>query len=65
MEDGCVPSLDLLLTIVSVLRDVVVTGRTALVHCYGGLGRTCLVVAALLLSLDHGMSPDAAILCLR
>jgi len=65
MEDGGVPGLDLLLTVVSVLRDLVVIGRSALVHCYGGLGRTCLVAAALLLQMDPLMSPDAAILFLR
>ena len=36
-------------------------GGRVLVHCYGGLGRTCLLVASLLLTLDPRMSPEAVI----
>jgi len=31
------------------------------VHCFGGLGRTGVVAACLLLSVDHDMSPAEAI----
>ena len=36
-----------------------------LIHCYGGLGRTCLLAAALLLNLDQNLLPADAINLLR
>ena len=36
-----------------------------LVHCYGGLGRTGVVAACLLLSVDESMSPAEAVNRLR
>ena len=45
--------------------QVVGVGGRLLVHCYGGLGRTCLVVACYLLGLDSTLAPEAVIAILR
>ena len=47
------------------LKKVVGVGGRLLVHCYGGLGRTCLVVACYLLGLDSTLAPEAVIAILR
>ena len=65
MEDGTVPSLHQLFHSVQTLEAVISQGGRVLVHCYGGLGRTCLIVASLLLSLDPRMSPEAVIRLMR
>ena len=36
-----------------------------LIHCYGGLGRTCLVAACFLMYLDPNLLPDTVISYLR
>ena len=36
-----------------------------LVHCYGGLGRTCLLVSTFLMSIDQSMSPEYVIQLMR
>ena len=40
--------------------QVVGVGGRLLLHCYGGLGRTCLVAAAFLLGLDPGLAPEVS-----
>ncbi|KAF6129261.1 cyclin dependent kinase inhibitor 3 [Phyllostomus discolor] len=39
--------------------------RKTLIHCYGGIGRSCLVAACLLLYLSDTVSPQQAIDSLR
>jgi len=59
--DGLTPSLGNLL---KMLRDIVhcmESGRRSVIHCFGGLGRACLVGACLLLDLDDNLSSDNAI----
>ena len=65
MEDGNVPSLHQLFMAVENVKSVISGGGRLLVHCYGGLGRTCLVVAAFLLSIDPHMTPQYVIDLLR
>jgi len=65
MEDGCVPGFSVLLEAVFRVQEVVGVGGRLLVHCYGGLGRTCLVVACYLLGLDSTLAPEAVIAILR
>ena len=36
-----------------------------MIHCYGGLGRTCLVAATFLLTVDHSLAPETVIQLLR
>lgn len=65
LEDGAVPSLEVLVDIVTNLENLVINNHTVLIHCYGGLGRTCLVAAALMLTMDPHLEPEAAIQFLR
>lgn len=65
IQDGGVPSMAELLSAVSTLSSLVTRRRRVLVHCYGGLGRTCLVVAAYLLNLDPSLGADSVIEMLR
>ena len=65
MEDGNVPSLHQLFMAVENVKSVISGGGRLLVHCYGGLGRTCLVVAAFLMSIDPHMTPEYVIDLLR
>ena len=61
MEDGTVPSLHQLFHSIQTLEAVIARGGRVLVHCYGGLGRTCLLVSSLLMTLDPRMAPEAVI----
>jgi len=65
IEDGGVPTMTELLSMVNTLTSLVTGGSRILVHCYGGLGRTCLVVAAFLLSQDPSLQASAVINMLR
>ena len=65
LVDGSVPSLHQLFLAVENIKSVINGGGRLLVHCYGGLGRTCLVVAAFLMSIDPHMTPEYVIDLLR
>lgn len=65
MEDGNVPTLHQLFLAVENIKSVISGGGRLLVHCYGGLGRTCLVVAAFLMSIDPHMTPEYVIDLMR
>ncbi|OWF43833.1 cyclin-dependent kinase inhibitor 3-like [Mizuhopecten yessoensis] len=59
--DGQVPSFPLLTKIVDEIHSNLMNNKTTLIHCYGGLGRSCLVTACLMMVMDPGMEPDVAI----
>ncbi|RLB47434.1 MAG: protein phosphatase [Deltaproteobacteria bacterium] len=64
IEDVSVPlSLDDFIGLVSQLVEAVAAGRTVVVHCRGGLGRSGLVAAACLVGL--GSTPEDAIAAVR
>jgi len=65
MEDGNIPSYHQLFTSIETVKSVIASGGRLLIHCYGGLGRTCLVVATFLMSIDPNMSPEYVITLLR
>jgi len=65
MEDGCVPTLTDLFSAISNVRRIISTGGRLLIHCYGGLGRTCLVAACFLLTIDASLTPEIVIQLLR
>ena len=65
LVDGSVPPLHQLFQAVENIKSVINGGGRLLVHCYGGLGRTCLVVAAFLMSIDPHMTPQYVIDLLR
>lgn len=64
-EDGNVPTFHQLFLAIENIKQVISSGGRLLVHCYGGLGRTCLVVATFLLSIDPHMTPEYVIQLLR
>jgi len=61
IEDGEVPQMDTMMTIVEDIRLCVLGGRKTLVHCFGGLGRSCAVAACLLMSMDESLTSETAI----
>ncbi|XP_071972232.1 cyclin-dependent kinase inhibitor 3 isoform X2 [Engystomops pustulosus] len=63
--DGDVPEIDTCHKIMEDLKTCMDHSRKTLIHCYGGLGRSCLIAACLLLWLDDGMIPDEAIQLVR
>lgn len=61
IPDGMVPAVDDLLHLLQDMQLIFNTGSKVLIHCYGGLGRACLVATCLLLQLDDEMHPEQAI----
>ncbi|CAN7998484.1 unnamed protein product [Ixodes hexagonus] len=61
LKDGTAPSIQQLMTILKEIGQVIGEGKRALVHCFGGLGRTGVVAACLLLNLDDSMTPEHAV----
>ena len=53
VPDGLPPEIGALEGALRLLRRMLRQGRVVLVHCYGGLGRTGVAVACLLLSVDE------------
>ncbi|XP_065832830.1 cyclin-dependent kinase inhibitor 3-like [Oscarella lobularis] len=62
IEDGGVPSQSQLAEICEHLHK---SKQPILIHCYGGLGRSCLVVALFMMLLNEKLSPDCAIEMMR
>ncbi|XP_058472069.1 cyclin-dependent kinase inhibitor 3 [Solea solea] len=63
--DGAAPELKLCCQILEELRVSLENSRRTVIHCYGGLGRSALIVACLLLQLSSSMTPSKAIEILR
>ncbi|MBN3291468.1 CDKN3 inhibitor, partial [Polypterus senegalus] len=63
--DGCAPELDQCCQILEELKSNLKNGHITVLHCYGGLGRSGLIAACLLLHLSDVMTPDKAIDLLR
>ncbi|XP_040267510.1 cyclin-dependent kinase inhibitor 3 isoform X1 [Bufo bufo] len=63
--DGDVPELDTCYKILENLKTSMDNSRKTLIHCYGGLGRSCVIAACLLLWLDDKMTPEEAINLVR
>ncbi|KAG9481460.1 hypothetical protein GDO78_010602 [Eleutherodactylus coqui] len=59
--DGDVPTIDTCQKILEDLQICMDNSRKTLIHCYGGLGRSCLIAACLLLRLDDKITPEEAI----
>ncbi|EEC08369.1 CDK2- associated dual specificity phosphatase, putative [Ixodes scapularis] len=57
-QDGTAPGIEQVLNILKEIGKVIEQGKRALVHCFGGLGRTGVVAACLLLNLDDGVTPE-------
>ena len=65
LEDGTTPSLHNLFHCIETVKAVISGGGRLLGHCYGGLGRTCLVVSTFLMSIDPHMTPEYVIQLMR
>ncbi|XP_064602251.1 cyclin-dependent kinase inhibitor 3-like isoform X1 [Liolophura sinensis] len=63
--DGCTPELSALLKMVDELKVALLNGKQPLIHCFGGLGRSCLVAVCLLMVMDEALTPDDAIAKVR
>ncbi|ESO96164.1 hypothetical protein LOTGIDRAFT_188309 [Lottia gigantea] len=59
--DGMTPSFPNLMKMLDELRANLLNGNKCLVHCYGGLGRSCLVAACLIMLIDEKISPEDVI----
>ncbi|XP_036055347.1 cyclin-dependent kinase inhibitor 3 isoform X2 [Onychomys torridus] len=65
IPDGGTPDIGSCWEIMEELATCLKSNRKTLIHCYGGLGRSCLVAACLLLYLSDSVSPQQAIDSLR
>ncbi|XP_017364617.1 cyclin-dependent kinase inhibitor 3 isoform X2 [Cebus imitator] len=65
IADGGTPDIACCCEIMEELAICLKNNRKTLIHCYGGLGRSCLVAACLLLYLSDTVSPEQAIDSLR
>uniref|UniRef100_A0A452E4J6 Cyclin-dependent kinase inhibitor 3 n=1 Tax=Capra hircus TaxID=9925 RepID=A0A452E4J6_CAPHI len=65
IPDGGTPDITSCCEIMEELEVCLKNNRKTLIHCYGGLGRSCLVAACLLLYLSDTVSPQQAIDSLR
>ncbi|XP_074443010.1 cyclin-dependent kinase inhibitor 3 isoform X4 [Larus michahellis] len=65
IPDGDAPDIAKCCKILEELRSCLESNRKTIVHCYGGLGRSCLVAACLLLQLSDMLAPQQAIDSLR
>uniref|UniRef100_G3MT57 protein-tyrosine-phosphatase n=1 Tax=Amblyomma maculatum TaxID=34609 RepID=G3MT57_AMBMU len=61
VPDGLPPGIGQLLDILREIGEAIQQGNRVLVHCFGGLGRTGVVAACLLLNLDDKMTPEHAV----
>ncbi|XP_076100015.1 cyclin-dependent kinase inhibitor 3-like [Mytilus galloprovincialis] len=63
--DGLVPSTSELIKIIDDLHVVLMNRRKTIIHCYGGLGRSSFLAAALMMKLDSSLEADKAIEIMR
>lgn len=64
IPDGPAPEHDVLVALADLISDLRRTGKRVLIHCAGGMNRSGLVVAAVLVR-DDGMPIDEAIELIR
>ncbi|KAK3748256.1 hypothetical protein RRG08_039508 [Elysia crispata] len=60
IEDGHVPEMAKLMGLLDEIKGCLTSGKKTLLHCYGGIGRSCAVAACLLMVLDPTLSQDDA-----
>ncbi|GFR92462.1 cyclin-dependent kinase inhibitor 3 [Elysia marginata] len=60
IDDGLVPEMATLMKLLDEIRVCLMAGKKTLLHCYGGIGRSCAVAACLLMYLDTNLSSDDA-----
>ncbi|XP_010080900.1 PREDICTED: cyclin-dependent kinase inhibitor 3, partial [Pterocles gutturalis] len=62
---GGTPDIANCCRILEELRSCLESNRRTIIHCYSGLGRSCLIAACLLLQLSDALAPQQAIDSLR
>ncbi|KAL2304097.1 hypothetical protein Nmel_009389 [Mimus melanotis] len=65
IPDGNAPDIATCCKILEELRICLENKQKTMIHCYGGLGRSCLVAACLLLQLSDTLAPQQVIESLR
>ncbi|NWH37262.1 CDKN3 inhibitor, partial [Chloropsis hardwickii] len=65
IPDGNAPDIATCCKILEELRTCLENKQKTMIHCYGGLGRSCLVAACLLLQLSDTLTPQQVIESLR
>ncbi|NXA99812.1 CDKN3 inhibitor, partial [Cnemophilus loriae] len=65
IPDGNAPDIATCCKILEELRSCLENKRKTMIHCYGGLGRSCLVAACLLLQLSDTLAPQQVIESLK
>nr|XP_005495260.1 cyclin-dependent kinase inhibitor 3 [Zonotrichia albicollis] len=65
IPDGNAPDIATCCKILEELRACLENKQKTMIHCYGGLGRSCLVAACLLLQLSDTLAPQQVIESLR
>ncbi|XP_037994471.1 cyclin-dependent kinase inhibitor 3 isoform X2 [Motacilla alba alba] len=65
IPDGNAPDIATCCKILEELRTCLENKQKTMIHCYGGLGRSCLVAACLLLQLSDTLAPQQVIESLR
>ncbi|XP_070605594.1 cyclin-dependent kinase inhibitor 3 [Erythrolamprus reginae] len=65
IPDGGTPDIARCCVILNELRNCLESKQKATIHCYGGLGRSCLIAACLLLQISDNVTPQQAIDCMR
>ncbi|NXS90987.1 CDKN3 inhibitor, partial [Jacana jacana] len=65
VPDGDAPDVANCCKILEELRSCLESNQKTVIHCYSGLGRSCLVAACLLLQLSEALAPQQAIDSLR
>lgn len=56
--DGSVPSMDQCIKLLDELQVCLMEKRKTIIHCFGGLGRTCLVAACMMLRMDESTGAE-------
>ncbi|KAL3873683.1 hypothetical protein ACJMK2_036775 [Sinanodonta woodiana] len=65
IPDGQIPCMQILMKIIDEIYAGLMNGKKTIIHCFGGLGRSCLVAVCLLMVTDESLSAEAAISKLR
>ncbi|XP_039923106.1 cyclin-dependent kinase inhibitor 3 isoform X3 [Hirundo rustica] len=65
IPDGNAPDIATCCKVLEELRTCLENKQKTMIHCYGGLGRSCLVAACLLLQLSDTLTPQQVIESLR
>ncbi|KAH9519032.1 Cyclin-dependent kinase inhibitor 3 [Bulinus truncatus] len=60
IEDGQVPSFSEIVQIIEDLRLCLKAQKKTIIHCYGGYGRSCTIVACLLMATDDNLTHEDA-----